>query len=70
MSVTPAILLSNLAYMYLLQHNSTVSNLMRIQSAVSKVPMCRSSEGETKKVKAQAHFALYRFENRGKEKNK
>ena len=41
---------------------------MRIQSAVSKVPTCRSSEGQTKKVKAQAHFLLYRFENTGKEK--
>lgn len=43
---------------------------MRIQSAVSKVPTCRSSEGQTKKVKAQAHFLLYRFEKNTKRKQK
>jgi len=57
-------------HMYLLQQNSPISNFMRIHSAVSKVPTCRSSEGQTKKVKAQAHFVLYRFENTGKENKK
>jgi hypothetical protein len=70
MSVVVVILQSNLVYMHLLQHNSSISNLMRIQSAVSKVPTCRSSEGQAKKVKAQAHFVLYRFESTGKENKK
>jgi hypothetical protein len=64
------ILQSNLAYIYVLQHNSPISNLMRIHSAVYKVPTCRSSEGQAKKVKAQANFVLYRFENIGKEYKK
>jgi hypothetical protein len=61
---------SHLVYMYLLQQNTPISNLMRIQSAVSKVPTCKSSEGQTKKVKAQAHFVHYRFKNTGKENKK
>jgi hypothetical protein len=70
MSVIVVILQSNLAYMYPLQQNSPISNLMRIQSVVSKVPKFRTSEGQTKKVKAQTHFVLYRFENTGKENKK
>jgi hypothetical protein len=70
MSVIVVTLQSNLAYMYLLQQNSPISNLMRIPSAVSRVPTSRSSEGQTKKVEAQAHFVLYRFENTGKENKK
>ena len=43
---------------------------MRIQSAVSKVPTCKSSEGQTNKLRAQAHFVLHRFENTTKKKQK